>query len=67
MGTAGSVGRCCQKYEVMREEDPLQSPQHLFALRTLAISVSVRVQCHGIRRQGLRGSRSIMISPICLH
>ena len=31
------VRRCCSKVDIMTGEDPLKSPQHLFALRTLAI------------------------------
>ena len=37
MGNAGSVGRCFRNYEIMKEEDPVHSPQRVSAFRTLAI------------------------------
>ena len=42
-----SVGRCSRTYEIMTEEDPLQSPQHLFALRTLAILLGCSAMASG--------------------
>ena len=47
VGTAGSVGRCFRRYEIMREEDPPRSPQHLFALRTLAILLGCSAMASG--------------------
>ena len=47
MGTVGSVGRCSRTYEIVSEEDPLQSPQHLFALPTLAILLGCSAMASG--------------------
>ena len=37
-GTVEDVGRCCQKVDIMTEEDPLSLPQHLFARILLGCS-----------------------------
>ena len=41
------VRRCCSKVDIMTEEDPLKSPQHLFALRTLAILLGCSAMASG--------------------
>ena len=47
VGTVESVGRCSQTFEVMTEGDPLESPQHLFTLRTLAILLGCSAMASG--------------------
>ena len=47
MGTAEDVERCCQKVDIMTEEDPLGLPQQLFALRTLAILLGCSAMASG--------------------
>ena len=51
VGTVESVRRCSQTFEVMTEGDPLESPQHLFALRTLAILLG----CSAMMASGGKG------------
>ena len=41
------VRRCLPKVDIMTEEDPLKSPQHLFALRTLAILLGCSAMASG--------------------
>ena len=41
------VERCCSKVDVMTEEESLKLPQHLFALRTLAILLGCSAMASG--------------------
>ena len=47
VGTAEDVERCCQKVDIMTEEDPLGLLQQLFALRTLAILLGCSAMASG--------------------
>ena len=47
MDSVEDVRRCLPKVDIMTEEDPLKSPQHLFALRTLAILLGCSAMASG--------------------